>query len=246
MVRRVREFQHFAFAFLFPLRANPPYAIAPVRTRPARTYDPKTEIRRPEGDHVPMVLARTYESRSEEWRRLRSRLSRFGTDSGLFKDLKVRRKGKGPSDPFQVRVKIAGVDANLVDVGYGVSQVLPILVDAAEAPKGTTFLMQQPEVHLHPRAEAALGSFLGTLAKQDGKKFVVETHSDYLIDRVRLDVRDRVNGLRPEDVAILFFERKGPWVTIHPIELDEGGNVVDAPDGYRAFFMEEQARLFGV
>jgi hypothetical protein len=246
LVKGIGAFRRFVFGSLFRRGLVPPYAIAPVRTRPERTYDPKTGIRQPGGDHVPMVLARTYESQSEEGRKLRTRLLDFGAASGLFKSLTVRRLGKAPSDPFQVRVKVSGIEASLLDVGYGVSQVLPIIVDAAEAPKGSTFLMQQPEVHLHPRAQAALGSFLGKLAKEDGKRFVVETHSDYLIDRIRLDVRDQVNGLLPEDVSILFFERKGPWVTIHPIQLDDGGNVVEAPESYRAFFLEEQARLFGV
>ena len=61
---------------------------------------------------------------------------------------------------------------------------------------------------------------------------IVETHSDYILDRVRMDVRDGVCGLKPEDVSILFFERQGLGVTIHSIRLDEEGNVLDAPPGY--------------
>jgi predicted ATPase len=90
----------------------------------------------------------------------------------------------------QLQVKIAGSGINLVDVGYGVSQVLPIIVDAIREPPRSTFLLQQPEVHLHPRAQAELGSFLGALAKQQQKRFIIETHSDYMIDRIRMDIRD--------------------------------------------------------
>src|SRR5881396_1662040 len=80
----------------------------------------------------------------------------------------------------------AVVRFNLVDVGYGVSQALPILVDTLQRPAADeVFLLQQPEVHLHPRAQAELGSFF---VSQAGKKrrFVIETHSDYLVDRVRM------------------------------------------------------------
>ena len=92
---------------------------------------------------------------------------------------------------------------NLVDVGYGVSQALPILVDTLQRPAADeVFLLQQPEVHLHPRAQAELGSFF---VSQAGKKrrFVIETHSDYLVDRVRMEIRR--GNIRAQDVSLLSF-----------------------------------------
>ena len=103
------------------------------------------------------------------------------------------------------------------------------------------FLLQQPEVHLHPSAQAALGSLFCQVA-EPRRQLVVETHSDHLIDRVRMDVRDGVGNLKPEDVSILYFERNDLDVRIHSIRLDEEGNVLDAPEGYRWFFLEETAR----
>jgi predicted ATPase len=177
---------------------------------------------------------------------LRNALSRFGKACGLFDSVTVRRPlGKKESDPFQIQIRVSGPAFNLIDVGYGVSQVLPILVDSLMGEKGQMFLMQQPEVHLHPRAQAELGTFLAELVKRDQKSFVIETHSDYLIERLRLDIRDRV-GLRPEDVLILYFQRGPKGVKIHPIRIDEQGNVVGAPRGYRQFFLEEERRFLGV
>ena len=97
------------------------------------------------------------------------------------------------------------------------------------------FLLQQPEVHLHPSAQAALGSLFCSIAGPD-RQLVVETHSDYIIDRVRMDVRDKKTDLKPEDVSILYFERGESDVKIHSIRLDEHGNVLDAPDSYGQFF----------
>ena len=143
--------------------------------------------------------------------------------------------------------KIAGAPAfNLMDVGYGISQILPILVDSITNEEGSLFFMQQPEVHLHPKAQAEIGTLLGYLARNEKKQFLVETHSDYMIDRVCLDVRDKKNELTPDDVLILYFERERGWVKVHPITIDANGNLVGAPKGYRDFFLKEQARLFGV
>jgi hypothetical protein len=221
-----------------------PYAIAPIRTRPQRTYDPMRDAPTPEGFHVPMVLAKASSDTAEEWQQLRDSLNAFGASSGLFTQVKVQRMGRKPSDPFQIRIKVAGPAFNLVDVGYGVSQVLPIVVDSLRQPEGTTFLLQQPEVHLHPRAQAELGTFLALVARQQNKRFLIETHSDYILDRVRMDIRT-ARVLRPEDVAILYFERHNGNVTIYPLQVDASGNIVGAPPSYRRFFLEEERRLLG-
>ena len=103
------------------------------------------------------------------------------------------------------------------------------------------FLLQQPEVHLHPSAQAALGSLFCRVAGPD-RQLIVETHGDHLLSRVRMDVRDGASDLKPEDVSILFFERDDLDVRIHSIGLDEEGNVRGAPPTYRRFFMEETRR----
>jgi predicted ATPase len=191
-----------------------------------------------------MILAKMFTSDKQRWEQLRESLDSFGKASGLFNDLEVRRIGREESDPFQIKIKVSGPAFNLVDVGYGISQVLPIVVEAVRGRKGGTFLLQQPEVHLHPKAQAELGSFLATLAKHDNKRFVIETHSDYLVDRIRMDVRDGKH-LSPDDVALLYFERKNGNVEIKRLELDRFGNITNAPAGYRQFFLEEEMRLLG-
>lgn len=216
-------------------------ALAPLRTRPHRTYDELIEEFKPEGDHVPLVLSRALSKASGEDKGLTESLNQFGKSAGLFSTLKVKRMGRQPSDPFQIRVKSAGPDANLVDVGYGVSQALPVVVDSIQAARGRIILIQQPEVHLHPKAQAALGTFFSQLVKNHDKRFVIETHSDYLLDRVRLAVSEKT--ISPDDVNIVFLERTGLDVKIHEIELDDIGNVVNAPPSYRSFFLEEDMKL---
>jgi len=172
-----------------------------------------------------MILAKAFTSDPTASAQLRAAIDAFGRASGLFTEIGIRRIGRKEGDPFQFQVKIAGSAFSLVDVGYGVSQVLPIIVDAIREPPGSTFLLQQPEVHVHPRAQAELGSFLAVLAKQQQKRFIIETHSDYMIDRIRMDIRDGKH-LKPNEVAILYFERTGGAVQIHTMEIDRFGNLI--------------------
>ena len=228
-------------------------SLAPLRAKPKRTYDPIKETASPEGDHVPMLMMRLDHLRKPEWRSLHDDLVEFGSESGLFSDIKVRHHGKQISDPFQLQVKVhSGLHANIMDVGYGVSQSLPILVDLlasdqlgsrVRASRQKTFLLQQPEVHLHPRGQAELASLFASIAQKRGCRFLIETHSDYIIDRMRILVRQGI--LKESDVSIIFFEPQHNSVAIHNISLDKYGNLQNAPPSYRDFFLKETDRLLG-
>ena len=203
------------------------------------------------------LLAMSTEDHDQEIRNcnsLHDELVAFGRDSGLFSDIKVKRHGKQMSDPFQLQVKVrSGPHANIMDVGYGVSQSLPILVDImADKPargrkgngdEGRTFLLQQPEVHLHPRGQAQLANLFIEAYRKRGSRFLIETHSDYIVDRVRISVRKEL--LKPDDVSILYFEPNGRAAKIHNLSLDAHGNLQGAPSGYRDFFLKETDRLLG-
>lgn len=246
-----RSLQELAYADCFhDYRPGSLYASAPVRSRPYRTYDPSNLARDPEGDHVPHLLANiSLQANRRQWQETRKQLETFGKDSGLFDEIKIRRLGARSSDPFQLQVRKFGTSAkgpmrNMIDVGYGVSQVLPVLVELFREDGATAFLLQQPEVHLHPSAQAALGT-LFCRAAAAGRQLIVETHSDHLMDRVRMDVRDGKTDLRPEDVSLLFFERRNLGVRIHSLRIDSEGNILDAPSSYRRFFMTEMYRSVG-
>ena len=193
-----------------------------------------------------------YHRNSDEWQILKGRLEKFGKSSGLFDEIAINAFGKAEGTPFQLQIrKFAdkgrrkGPARNLIDVGYGVSQALPLLTALLRADGPELFLLQQPEVHLHPRAQAALGSLFCDIAAP-GRQLIVETHSDYLIDRVRMDLRDGKTSLKPEDVSILYFEPGDLSVKIHSLRHDAMGNVLDAPPSYGRFFMDEVSRSIGI
>ena len=216
---------------------------APLRSKPKRTYDPVRETASPEGEHIPMLMMRLDRTDKRGWKSLHENLAAFGSEAGLFSDIKVKRHGRQMSDPFQLQIKVhSSSHANIMDVGYGVSQSLPILVDALSN-KDYTFLLQQPEVHLHPRGQAELASLFLESVKKRRNRFLIETHSDYIIDRIRIAVRN--GNFSAEDVSIIYFEPKSNAVDIYNLALDEHGNLMNAPAGYRSFFLKETDKLLG-
>ena len=222
------------------------FSTAPIRSKPKRTYDAIREFNDPEGSDVPMQLMRIAATQKDNWAALKAQLVAFGKSSGLFQNIGVKNLGGALGSPFQLKFTVRGPHANLINVGYGVSQILPILVQILDVDadrKSPFFLLQQPEVHLHPRAQAELSSLLVQLASTSNRSFIVETHSDYMIDRARIDIRK--GHIQPEDVSLIYFEPKGNIVKVHNIGFDEMGNLVNVPAHYRDFFLKETDRLMG-
>ncbi len=221
------------------------FSTSPIRSRPKRTYDPTREFSDPEGSDIPMFLMRIEATQQKEWEKLKTQLVEFGKSSGLFENIDVKNLGRSLGAPFQLKFKVRGPNANIVDVGYGVSQILPILVHILGSnPHEMNFsLLQQPEVHLHPKAQAELSSLLARLANEGNRAFIVETHSDYMLDRARIEI---IRGnIRPQDVSLIYFEPKGNIVKVHNIGFDKMANMVGVPPHYGEFFLKESKRLLG-
>lgn len=213
--------------------------IAPIRTRPRRIYEGFSRNYSAEGEHSPFVLKRSLKSRL-----FVDRLAAFGDASGLFETVVTHTFGKGERNPFEILVRLRGADLNINNVGYGVSQALPLVVEFLSREKERTFAVQQPEVHLHPRAQAALGGLLLELSKERKHSFVVETHSDYLIDRFRADLAACEDA---PDSQVIFFERSDSGNLATPLPIHPNGQYpTDQPKAFREFFLNEEMRLLSL
>ena len=229
------------------------FSTSPIRSQPKRTYDPTRESKDPEGSDIPMYLTRVEATQKEDWEALKQQLVEFGKSSGLFQNIEIKTLGRSLGAPFQLQFKVRGPKVNIIDVGYGVSQILPILVQILSSDiSGSTrrtprfpplSLLQQPEVHLHPKAQAEFSSLLAKLASKGRRSFIVETHSDYMIDRARIEIRK--GTIRPEDVSLIYFEPKGRVVNVHNIGFDEMANMTGVPAHFREFFLKESDLLMG-
>ena len=228
------------------------FSAAPVRSSPKRTYDPSRISMDPEGSDIPMYLMRTETAEKKDWDTLKEQLVEFGKSSGLFQNIKIKNLGRSLGSPFQLQFKVWGPTSNILDVGYGISQILPLLVQVINPSirprskgrnKSDYILLQQPEVHLHPRAQAGFSSLLANLASKSDSSYIVETHSDYMIDRARIEIRK--GNIKADDVSLIYFEPKLNTVNVHNITFDDMGNLNNVPKHYRDFFLLETDRLMG-
>lgn len=213
--------------------------IAPIRTKPQRIYGGISRTYSSEGEHSPFVLKTSLKSQ-----KFAEKLAAFGDASGLFETVITHTFGKGANNPFEVLVRLRGTNLNINNVGYGVSQALPLVIEFLAQAKDGRFAVQQPEVHLHPRAQAALGSLLLQLAAERNHSFLVETHSDYLIDRFRLEM---ANVGSPPESQVLFFSRTDKGNCVTPILISRSGRYPDdQPKEFRNFFLQEEMRLLAL
>jgi hypothetical protein len=220
--------------------------ISPIRTQPRRTYDEPNTPFSSDGDHTPYTIRRILNTVSDA-DKFTDFMKHVGKSSGLFESVNILRHGNSSDAPFEVDAYLDGKAVNLSWMGYGVSQSLPILVELFDRKGECVFAIQQPEVHLHPRAQAALGDLFFDVASRDRKKLIIETHSDFTIDRFRLNYKQARTKKRKIELPasqILFFERRNGSNTVSPLVIDEdGGLPPDQPVGYREFFLKEAATL---
>ena len=117
-----------------------------------------------------------------------------------------------------------------VHCGFGITQVLPIIVAALSATKGSIFLIENPEVHLHPAGQALMGQFLADVSRS-GVQVIVETHSDHILNGVRRSVRSE--RIPAEGVTIHFFRQRTPEaVQVLSPTLDSSGSIDFWPQGF--------------
>ncbi|MBD0417152.1 AAA family ATPase [Oryzicola mucosus] len=129
------------------------------------------------------------------------------------------------------------------NIGYGLTYAFPILVALLGAAPDQVILIDSPESHLHPSAQSQMGRILATLASA-GVQIVIETHSDHLLNGVRLAVRD--GALLPEDLRIHFFQ--GPNGKEHGVTtpgIGTGGEIYEWPEGFFDQGEKDLSRLAG-
>ena len=139
----------------------------------------------------------------------------------------------------KVRTRADGTEAMLTDVGFGVSQVLPVITLLHYAQKGSTVILEQPEIHLHPLAQAGLADVIVHAATHRGVQVILESHSEHLL--LRLQRRIAEERIEAEDVALYFCDARDGASGIRPLELDTFGNIKNWPDKFMGDAFTETA-----
>lgn len=147
---------------------------------------------------------------------------------GMADDLHVRQVGR--SNHYELVVQRKGVTSNLRDVGIGVSQVLPVLTIAYFVPSGSTILLEEPEIHLHPLAQAVLAEMFVEVSRQRQVQFVVETHSEHLFRRMQTLIAQQKTS--PELCSMYFIECPRNTASLKVLNVDDFGKVENWPDNF--------------
>lgn len=167
---------------------------------------------------------------------LEEAVSRWVNYLGIGTRISVSDRGKLGRT---IRLEIEGVERDLTTVGVGASQLLPVVVALLAADSGSLFLFEQPELHLHPAVQSRLGDFLST-ARPD-VRLVVETHSESLINRLRLRVVEE--RLRADRIQILFGEQVEGVTQFRRLEMNDFGDLDEWPAGFFDEGPQDAARL---
>ena len=132
----------------------------------------------------------------------------------------------------------SGTWVTLADVGYGINQLLPVIIEGVASHRGSILCVEQPEIHLHPRLQANIADLMiDTIADEDGKRkqWIVETHSELLITRLQRRIRE--GEIKSEDVSVLYVDPSDDngveGSAILRLKMDENGDFIDHwPHGF--------------
>ncbi|MCS6805949.1 MAG: DUF3696 domain-containing protein [Acidobacteriota bacterium] len=214
--------------------------IGPLREYPQRVYVTSGQVPQhvgTRGERAVEVLwaAHRTERLSQLLRRVQDWVKEFGIASGL----KLNRLGKTNHYTVVLIDPNTGLEVNLSDVGFGASQLVPIIVGCLYAPLGCLLLIEQPEIHLHPKAQAQLGDLFIEATQQKDRRVIIETHSEHILARVRRRIAEGKIGR--EDVAIYYFQPTPRGSQVREIMLNKYGQYEDFPEG---FFEEDFEEAF--
>lgn len=254
------RFQNADFLADFALETeailNGLYYLGPLRDHPKRIYQWSGD--RPESVGmkgelaIAAVLAAAAESRKLN-RGYKQGIQPFETfvakwlqDLGVIDSFTVKPVSEGRKE-YEVLVKThrSGSEVKISDVGIGVSQVLPALVQAFYCPPNSTVWMEQPEIHLHPQVQSELADvFISAIkARENGRErnvqLIIESHSEHFLNRLQRRIAE--GEITPDDVSIYFCKRFAGNTELEPLAVNIYGDIENWPENFFGYEMAEIA-----
>ena len=242
----VEEFQRTLLGFR---------AVGAFRAAPERRYDYQgrpTEAAELSGQNAVYALIDDSMRRGKHRGSLITSLNRWLKTVGRVRLMPLRRISS-TARLYELRLKDveSGRWANFADVGFGIGQAFPVLVEGLRTSPNHLFIVQEPEIHLHPDAQLAMADYLVDLATS-GRTHIVETHSEAILLRVRKAVaeagqqRGQHEGLRDDQISVVHVnsDRYGNSHTT-PLTMNQLGQVKGWPDGFMEEVTRERLELLG-
>ena len=225
--------------------------IGPRRPEPQRFYHLAKESNghSANGQHLVCALL----SQQEQSKKTLSSINQWLAEFGLPKRLQVKSLAEAPtsyqllftdplsgtSPPFQ---------ANITEVGFGMSQLLPVVIETLLALENSTLVIEQPELHLHPGVQAQLGDLFIEVAIRNKVRLLIETHSETLLIRMRRRVAESsLDILSPEESGYLPYEAFRAYFVdedegrseIRRLGITQEGGLFGRPQGFIGFFADD-------
>jgi predicted ATPase len=230
--------------------------VGPFRIPPERRYSGGVGSKgAPDGEQAVSLLITEALLRPTGPRHLHRNVSFWLKKLGLATSLDLRDLAKR-LNLFEVDIRGArrGTSANLTDVGFGISQILPVIVQGLLMNEGGIYIVQQPEIHLHPDAQAALADFFIYLTSR-GVITIIETHSEYLLLRIRRRLAEAGKSLQkglprrslhrfnPEGVSVLLTGFEHTESKVRELEINESFQFTNMPPGFMSQALEDRMAL---
>ena len=207
------------------------FYIGPLRKSPERYYPILGEIAKDvglRGEFVPQILKMIKEK--TQYKEFNEKINFWLKKFEMVSKIII---GKYPEIPELISIfceeYFSGVKTNLYDMGFGTSQVLPIIIEGFFISENSVLLIEQPEIHLHPKAQATLGDLFIEIAAEN-KILVIETHSEHLIQRIQRRIAE--GTITNDDVAFYYIEMSEEGSKIQNLIINEDGYIENIPDGF--------------
>lgn len=253
------RYQNAAFLTQFALAtermlANISY-LGPLRNHPQRTYlwsgDTPDDVGQKGEFAVPAILAARDDGRKlNRGKRRKTKpfsefIAEWLAEMGVIHDFSVKPVAEGRKE-FEVllRTQAWSPEVKITDVGFGVSQVLPALVQAFYCPPNSTVWMEQPEIHLHPQVQSVLADvFISAVQSYQNEEarrvqLIIESHSEHFLTRLQRRIAEDV--IEPSDVAIYFCRNSETGAVLEPLDLNLFGEIENWP---KDFFGDQMGDL---
>lgn len=229
--------------------------LGPLRDYPRRTYqwsgDTPEDVGQKGEYAIAAILAAQARGRklnrgpNQKKRDFAEFIGQWLKDLGIIHSFEVKPVAKGRKEfEVLVRARAGAPEVKITDVGFGVSQVLPALVEAFYSPINSVVWMEQPEIHLHPQVQSELADvFISAIqSREDGvdrsAQLIIESHSEHFLNRLQRRIAEGI--LKPEDVAIYFCRFSGSATELVPLSVNLYGEIQNWPEN---FFGDEMAEL---
>lgn len=231
------------------------YFLGPLREPPQRTYqwsgDTPSDVGSKGQYSIAAILAAKAQglklNRGPKKRQLEfdAFIAEWLKDLGIIESFSVRAVAEGRKEfEVLVRTKNDSTEVKITDVGFGVSQVLPALVEAFYCPRNSTVWMEQPEIHLHPQVQAELAdAFISAIRSRENGvprnvQLIVESHSEHFLNRLQRRIAE--GEIQPQEVAIYFCSNEAGSAEIEELKVNLFGDIENWPNN---FFGNEMADL---